>query len=93
MPSPPRVGPAAIILALSDSSAKPVTGAVIDLEGDMSHPGMAPVFAKSTESAPGRYNAALTFPMAGDWFILLHVTLSNGTRVERQIEVKDVRAN
>lgn len=92
-PVPPRVGPATLTLALSDSSGKPIIGAAINLEGDMSHAGMAPVFATSTETKPGQYTGILTFPMAGDWIILLHVTLANGTKVERQIEVKNVRAN
>ena len=92
-PSPVKVGHAALTLTISDSSAQPVTGAVVDMEGDMSHPGMAPVFASSKEIAPGRYAADMNFPMAGDWIILLHMKLANGTKVERQVEVKDVRAN
>jgi hypothetical protein len=81
------------MLSLADSSSKPVSGATIVLEADMSHAGMAPVFGASTEVAPGRYSGNLAFTMAGDWVVLLHMTLPNGARVERQIEVKGVRAN
>jgi len=81
------------MLDLYDLSAKPVSGASIVLEADMSHAGMAPVFGGSTEVAPGRYSGNLAFSMAGDWVVLLHVTLPNGTRVERQIEVKGVLPN
>ena len=42
-PEPPRVGPATVILKLADTAAKPVSGARITLEADMSHAGMAPV--------------------------------------------------
>ena len=58
----------------------PVRGAGIALEGDMSHPGMAPVFGEARETEPGRYTGHLSFYMAGDWTILLHVTLANGEK-------------
>jgi succinate-acetate transporter protein len=90
---PAKVGSATIMLTLSDLSAKPVSGANIALEGDMTHAGMAPVFGGSTEMEPGRYRGALAFSMAGDWVVLVHVTLANGVKVERQIDVKGVRAN
>lgn len=92
-PLPPRVGPAAIMLTLSDSSAKPVTGAKIVIEDDMSHAGMAPGFSGTKEVEPGRYRGDLAFSMAGDWIVLLHITLANGTEVERQIQVNAVAAN
>jgi succinate-acetate transporter protein len=81
------------MLDLSDLSAKPITGASIVLEAVMTHAGMAPVFGGSTEVAPGRYNGNLAFSMAGDWVVLFHLKLADGTRVERQIEVRGVRAN
>ena len=92
-PEPARVGPATITLKLTDSAAKPITGAYVAIEGDMSHPGMSPRFAEAKETDPGRYEARLEFPMAGDWVILLHVTLSDGKKLERQFDVRDVRPN
>jgi len=59
----------------------------------MSHPGMAPVFGEAREIEPGRYQAHLTFPMAGDWVILLHIVLPDGQKLERQIDLKGVRPN
>ncbi len=47
----------------------------------MSHAGMAPVFGEATEIEPGRYQAHLTFEMAGDWVILLHVILPGGEKL------------
>ncbi len=58
----------------------------------MSHPGMSPVFAESKEVASGRYRADVDFAMPGDWVVLLHIKLPGGETVERQIDVKDVRA-
>jgi hypothetical protein len=92
-PDPPRTGPVVLILRLADSAAKAVTQAHIVVEADMSHPGMAPVFTDAKEIEPGRYRAQLTFEMAGDWVILLHITLPGGKNLERQIDVRGVRAN
>jgi len=92
-PQPVRVGPAAIVVDLADSAGAPVRAANIVIEGVMSHAGMAPVFGQSKESGPGRYRGHLTFSMAGDWTILLHVTLADGTKLERQMGITRVRAN
>jgi hypothetical protein len=90
-PQPVRVGPATVTLKLADSAGKNITGAHIAIEADMSHPGMSPLFAETQETEPGRYEAHLEFQMAGDWVILLHVTLPGGKKLERQIDVRGVR--
>jgi hypothetical protein len=92
-PEPPRVGPATISFKLADASGKAVTGAKIAIEADMSHAGMSPMFAEAKEGEPGRYQSHFEFPMAGDWVVLLHITLSGGKKLERQIDVKGVRPN
>lgn len=90
-PRPPRVGTATITLSVADDAGRAVSGADVRLEGNMSHAGMSPVFGEARESEPGRYRAALDFTMAGDWVVLVHLTLPDGSRVERQFDVKDVR--
>ncbi|HTT63814.1 MAG TPA: FixH family protein [Bryobacteraceae bacterium] len=89
-PQPPRVGLATVTVRLADRSAKAVAGAQINLEGDMAHPGMAPVFAKAKETEPGRYVAHLQLTMAGDWVILVQATVANGRKISRQVDVKGV---
>lgn len=78
-------------MRVADTDGHPVRGAGVNLEGDMSHPGMSPVFGKAMESEPGSYRAALEFTMAGDWVVLIHMTLPNGRKVERQFDVKGVQ--
>lgn len=92
-PQPARVGAATITLRLADASRKAVTGARITLEGNMSHAGMAPVFAKAKETEPGRYQAPLEFTMGGDWIVLIQLTLSDGQKLERQFEIRGVRSD
>jgi YtkA-like len=90
-PQPPRAGTATITLTVTDAAGHPVSGAMVKVEGDMSHPGMSPVFGQAMESGPGRYRADIEFTMAGDWVVLTHLTLPDGRKVERQFDVKGVR--
>jgi hypothetical protein len=92
-PQPTRVGPATVTLRLTDVARKPVTGARITIEGDMSHPGMSPVFGQAEEFEAGRYQGQIGFAMAGDWILLFHITLSDGRTLDRQVSVPAVRAN
>jgi YtkA-like len=87
------VGPAALVLRLTDAAGKPVSGAHITLEADMSHAGMAPIFEEATETEPGQHQAHLKFAMAGDWVILLHVRLPSGQTLDRRFDVNGVRPN
>ena len=92
-PQPARVGAATVSLNLTDAGAKPVTGARVTLEGDMSHPGMEPVFGNTDETQPGRYQGHLQLTMPGDWVVLAHITLANGEKIERQADVRGVMPN
>ena len=89
-PQPPRVGHALITLRLTSASRKPVIGARVRLEGNMSHAGMSPAFADTLEVVPGEYRADMELSMAGDWTILVHLTLPDGVKLERQFEIKGV---
>jgi hypothetical protein len=92
-PQPARVGPVTITIKISDAAAQPVSGAHIQLEGDMSHPGMAPVMSETKEIEAGRYQGVLQLNMAGDWVVLAHVILADGRKFEPQINVSGVQAN
>ena len=92
-PKPVRVGPVVICFTLTDAVNHPVTGAQIEVECDMSHAGMSPVFAQANEVQAGHYESQLSLAMAGDWVILLHGALRNGEKLERQFDVRDVRPN
>jgi hypothetical protein len=92
-PQPIRVGPAIVNVKLRDAAGKPVAGARLSLEADMSHPGMAPVFGAVREDAPGQYAGSLDFAMPGDWVLLIHVTLPDGRKLEREVSVPGVTTN
>ena len=92
-PQPVHVGDAMVSVHLSDRTAAPISKAAIMVEADMNHPGMAPFFKAATETAPGHYQARIAFDMAGDWVLLLHITLADGKKMERQIDVRGVVPN
>jgi hypothetical protein len=92
-PRPPRVGPAIVNVNLRDAARKPVAGARVNLEANMSHPGMAPVFSELREVATGRYQGNLEFAMPGDWVVVFHATLPDGRTLEREVNVPGVAAN
>jgi hypothetical protein len=89
-PQSPRVGQVTIALRLTDAAGTPVTGALMKLEGNMSHAGMVPVFSEAKEIEPGRYLTTLELSMAGDWHVLVTVTLPDKQKFERQFEIKEV---
>ncbi len=92
-PQPPRIGEMSATFSIADSEGKPIVGAHLTVEADMSHAGMSPVFADAKEVEPGRYQSRLSLGMAGDWVILLHGSLPGGEKLERQFDVKGVRPN
>ncbi len=92
MPDPPRTGFATFSLRLADAAGKPINGARIDLEGNMSHAGMRPVFSEARELETGRYEAALEFTMRGDWIILVHITLPDGRRLQKELFINGVQS-
>lgn len=89
-PEPPQIGSATITVALSDADGQSIEGAEVELEGNMKHAGMVPVFAQATEMEPGRYQAKLEFTMGGDWFILVRAKLPDGRSMERTIDLPGV---
>jgi len=91
-PDPPGIGQATIMLVMAGEDGQPITGAQVELEGNMSHAGMTPVFSQAREVDEGRYEAPLEFTMGGDWFILVKATLPDGRKMERQVDVPGVAA-
>ncbi len=84
---PARVGPASIEVTIRDGDAA-VTGASVRVTGDMTHAGMVPVVAETTEVEDGVYRSdGFAFDMAGDWVITVDVTLPDGGRDQGTLAV------
>lgn len=77
--TPPAVGPAVVeVRPLLDEG--PVGGATVQVVGDMTHAGMAPVQAEALPAEDGTYRTEdFAFTMAGDWLLSVDVTYPDGT--------------
>ena len=89
-PQPVKAGPVVVLVTLIDSEQRPVSRANIEVEADMSHPGMTPVFGNAAETSPGQYQAVIRLDMGGDWIILLHGKTADGRAFESRRDVKSV---
>jgi hypothetical protein len=88
-PTPPLVGPALVVVELTDTEGDPVEGARVRVEGTMTHAGMVPVFADAEPTGEGRYRVQeFDFTMGGDWILRVHITLPDGTEGIREREVR-----
>ncbi len=91
-PKPPRLGSNTFTITLRDKDGTGLSGARVSLEGDMSHPGMSPVFGEAKEIAAGRYEGTIELNMRGDWTVLLHITLVSGQKIDRQVKIPNIQA-
>ena len=77
----PELGDSPVIVYVLGPNNDGVSGATVEVTGDMTHAGMVPVVATATESAPGLYRANdFEFTMAGDWVLTAEVTLPDGSK-------------
>lgn len=89
-PSPPAAGQALVVRVTLTDRDRPVTGAKLRLEGQMSHPGMAPVISDLVERGNGTYEGHLQLTMAGDWVLVVTGELAGGQRLTKQLDIPGV---
>ena len=78
----PALGPAKIRVYVLENN-EGVSGATVEVTGDMTHAGMAPVTATAKEVGAGLYETeGFEFTMAGDWLVTSEVVYPDGTEVE-----------
>ncbi|ACZ37678.1 FixH family protein [Sphaerobacter thermophilus] len=93
-PSPAAVGPATVTVTIRDQDNAPVTGATVEVEGNMSHAGMKPVFADAHHQGDGQYvTEGFEFTMGGDWILTARVTLADGTSFEHSEDLPGVHGD
>lgn len=70
-----------------DQQQKPMSGATVEIIGQMDHPGMAPVVVNASEAESGIYRGSVTLDMAGRWVLRITAALPDGRRAEQKIDV------
>ncbi|MGI5835653.1 MAG: FixH family protein [Chloroflexota bacterium] len=86
------VGDATVEVTLLAAGGDPIEDATVLVRGDMNHAGMKLVFSEAKSTGGGRYRTEdFTFTMGGDWILTAEVTLPDGQRLERSVNVDGVR--
>ena len=89
--APKVVGPAQVDVTVVDAQGRPISGATVQLRGDMTHAGMQPVITTLEDLGNGQYHAAnFQFTMAGDWVLTVQAELPDGASVERMFAIQGV---
>ena len=91
IPAPGKDGQA-VTIQLTDASGQPVTDAVVSIEGNMQHAGMAPVTVNGVRDdadgvKDGKYQVPFRFTMLGDWVLTVSSERADGTKVQQDINV------
>ncbi|HEX8683340.1 MAG TPA: FixH family protein [Ardenticatenaceae bacterium] len=92
LPENPTVGTASQLFITVTREGRPVEGAEVQVEGNMTHAGMEPLFMEATEVAGGEYEAAIEWTMGGEWFLRVRATLPDGSVAEERVSGFEVRS-
>lgn len=91
-PQPPVVGPAHLDLTLASPDGTPLSGAKLQVRGQMTMAGMAPVLADLTDEGNGHYQTGrFHFTMVGDWVLTITGNLSDGTVIRKTFAIAGVK--
>jgi len=86
-PEQPAIGPAELLITVTDAAGQPINNATLDIEGNMTHAGMVPVFAQAEAGEVGRYRVPFVWTMGGDWQVTVTATLPDGRTTSAQFPV------
>lgn len=85
LPDDPVVGDAPLTVRV-EREGRALRGAEVEITGDMTHAGMAPVVAVAAPTDDGSYRADdFAFTMAGDWILTVEVELDDGERLRSEV--------
>lgn len=83
----PTVGDATVVVYLLEDG-EGVSGAQVEVTGNMTHAGMTPVIATAAETEPGLYQTEdFRFTMAGDWILTAEIDLPGGEEATTESSV------
>ena len=78
LPSPANTGQTLLMIQITDAQGHAPGDFTIDVRGDMSHAGMAPVIVSQVEGEDGIFAVPFEWTMAGDWFVSISARLPDG---------------
>ena len=89
-PTPPSVGPARLLLELTDSLGGPVTGASLQIEArPTGEPARRTISARAREESAGRYVVdGYEFDVSGRWILNIRARTIEGSELARDFETE-----
>lgn len=78
-------------LTVRNADGAPVSGAKLQCDAQMSHPGMTPIVGAVVERGHGVYETRLRLSMPGDWVLVASGELPDGRRVSSSNRVPGVQ--
>ncbi|HHO55724.1 MAG TPA: hypothetical protein ENK21_05000, partial [Trueperaceae bacterium] len=84
-----KLGPSVISVYVLDNN-QALSGAKVEVTGDMSHAGMVPVISEALETEAGLYQTKdFEFTMAGDWILSVLIKTADGKKLnlEKKLSV------
>jgi hypothetical protein len=93
-PKPAATGDSILLITLTKDAGDPINDATVSVRGNMNHAGMVPVLGDA-ENAPddGVYSIPFEFTMGGDWYVVVSVTLADGTEITQEFDINGVSAD
>ena len=70
---------------LKDLNGHPITNATLEIEANMNHSGMIPVFTHAKHEREGLYKTSVKLTMPGDWILFISISLQNGEVIKKEI--------
>jgi hypothetical protein len=87
-PSPPKLGPAILIIRIFGENGADPGAFSLDIRADMSHAGMKPVLVDAASGQDGNYTVPFEWTMAGDWILSISASLPDGRILRRTHSVR-----
>ncbi|MFT5193669.1 MAG: hypothetical protein ACI9EW_000079 [Cellvibrionaceae bacterium] len=84
------VGTTDLLITVQDKAGNLINNAHVNIKGSMTHAGMQSVLGETSLANNGVYTIPYEWTMAGDWFVTVNVTLSDGTAVTEQFDFNGI---
>ena len=85
-PQPPKIGTGTLTVVVTHAG-QPISGAQVDVRGNMNMAGMAPILGSGKSDAQGEISLPFKWSMGGDWTVTVMATLADKSQVSQDFNV------
>ena len=78
--------PVEFVFNLKDKDSNNISKAKIEIEANMNHSGMVPVFTEAKYLEGPTYKSTFKLTMHGEWILFLTITLPDGKVVKKEVK-------